>query len=427
MRPESSRRPNIRFPEPHPIDGNIRNVLQPIDRENSASAVYGPPAQLPRAPLKNPLPPPPRDIYDMTPYKAIVNLPHTTALLAGPYGPQSLSFANAAAEMEPSTSKVKRNKSVKGILRAFSKKEKPKETPSRVYVPVFVDPQPGAQSSSQMPQPQVQVPNPLGTTIQVMMPQAQATQAQMPQPQVPQQPDLKRSASQHSRMPSGPVMPQPEFPSTPQPNIQFPSGPNDAQPLSSSASSHRSGPPMPPISPVPPMPSVPPPVRFGQHDALNGFLNHSIYRIMYRSKTYPTGLHLHEAMKFIDNRPDIAEKIRVCPDVHSVYPLSGQFQDFQRSDWPAVYLECVCILSIFSSPQIHTGILTFLSFQMEEVITLKVQQHPDLRTLLMRTGTARIEYTDEHDEFWGTGRNGTGQNLLGKVMMRVREKFRDVA
>lgn len=63
--------------------------------------------------------------------------------------------------------------------------------------------------------------------------------------------------------------------------------------------------------------------------------------------------------------------------------------------------------------------------QMEQVITQKVIQHADLRILLMGTGTARIEYTDEHDDFWGTGRTGTGQNMLGKVMMRVREKLRD--
>lgn len=55
---------------------------------------------------------------------------------------------------------------------------------------------------------------------------------------------------------------------------------------------------------------------------------------------------------------------------------------------------------------------------------LKVKQHPDLRTLLLSTGDARIIYTDPADTYWGSGMQGEGNNELGKALVRVRERLR---
>lgn len=62
---------------------------------------------------------------------------------------------------------------------------------------------------------------------------------------------------------------------------------------------------------------------------------------------------------------------------------------------------------------------------MEDVLFTKFKQHPDLRSLLMGTGTADIIYADQGDTFWGDGGpNGEGTNELGKALVRVREKLR---
>jgi len=60
---------------------------------------------------------------------------------------------------------------------------------------------------------------------------------------------------------------------------------------------------------------------------------------------------------------------------------------------------------------------------MEDVLYLKFRQHPNLRTLLLRTGLAEIIYTDDNT-YWGDGQMGDGANELGKALIRLRERLR---
>ncbi|KAF8958494.1 hypothetical protein BDZ97DRAFT_1923670 [Flammula alnicola] len=143
------------------------------------------------------------------------------------------------------------------------------------------------------------------------------------------------------------------------------------------------------IPPIPLVPSSPSALRVDQDAKYAVFMNHSPHRLMYRNSAYPTALHLHEALKFIDHRPDIAETIRTCPGTCNVYPLAAQYQEFERADWSQRYFE-------------------FL----EEVLTIKFKQHADLRIMLLGTGNAKIIYSDAHS------------NQLGKSLVRVRDKLR---
>ncbi|KAH7887425.1 hypothetical protein F5I97DRAFT_1806076 [Phlebopus sp. FC_14] len=154
-----------------------------------------------------------------------------------------------------------------------------------------------------------------------------------------------------------------------------------------------------PRSPVIPIPQPGPPVRFNHTGDYSGFVNHSHHRVLYRNKTYPTALHLLEAMKFTE-RPDLAERIRTCADVNDMYPLSASFQQFVRSDWGQVFLKT-----------------------MDEVLHLKFKQHPVLRALLLRTGLSDIIYADANS-YWGEGPQGEGANELGKALARVRDRLR---
>lgn len=51
----------------------------------------------------------------------------------------------------------------------------------------------------------------------------------------------------------------------------------------------------------------------------------------------------------------------------------------------------------------------------------KFTQHPELRTLLIDTGKALlVEHTD-NDNYWADGGDGTGENILGRILMIARE------
>ena len=45
----------------------------------------------------------------------------------------------------------------------------------------------------------------------------------------------------------------------------------------------------------------------------------------------------------------------------------------------------------------------------------------DIRKILMSTGNAYLFEDSPYDYIWGVGKTGTGQNLLGKVLMEIRK------
>ena len=64
---------------------------------------------------------------------------------------------------------------------------------------------------------------------------------------------------------------------------------------------------------------------------------------------------------------------------------------------------------------------------MLEAIRKKFGTHPAVRELLLATGDEELIENAPNDYYWGCGRTGTGQNKLGKILMRVREELRDGA
>lgn len=244
---------------------NIARVLEPLPTANPAA--FGPSGPGPLTPLANPLPTPPRDLYEMSPYKSILTLPQTTALLT----------ASLGAPVQRSKSGLFGRKSGKGggLFRSLSSR-KHEQGPTVHYVPVYVD--------SQQRSTGVGFPVP-----------ASASAAGAP-----------------------------------------------LAPGTTAGVSAAAPPPMPaPPAPILPVDPTVPAVRFNSSTTHSGFMNHSPHRVMRQNLTYPTATHLLEAMKYLPHRPDLAERIRACPDIHQVYPLSQSFQQHQRTDWSHVFLQVV--------------------------------------------------------------------------------------
>ena len=290
-------RHSVHYPTPPPIRAEFASVIEPL--EAASAAAFGPTGNRPRTPLSNPLPPPPRDLYEMTPYKSLLTLPQTTALLTATYGPQA--SGGAQLGMQPSAQRKKTGKS--GLFRAFSKRDKKESDsghPQTQFIPVFVS-----------------------STPDDTKPSTQAAVA-----------NLVRSQSQQTHVTSHPPMPITPHTSELR-NVQ--ASPHSDHTYSSGDNSQDS---VEPLPPVPPMPMTAPSIHFDQKGPLSTFLTHSPHRVLYESKIYPTALHLHEALKFIDRRPDIAEMIRNLP-VAEVYPQAAKFQAYVRPDWNSKFIEFV--------------------------------------------------------------------------------------
>ncbi|KAI0832896.1 hypothetical protein BC628DRAFT_1348832 [Trametes gibbosa] len=151
-----------------------------------------------------------------------------------------------------------------------------------------------------------------------------------------------------------------------------------------------------------PAPPPPPPIRFDRTSAqYSGFMHISPHKVHYQHKSYPTVLHLVEALRFLPEHPQQAEEIRRCGTAEEAAAIAGSMRDIWRPDWDAVFEELL-----------------------DEVLYNKFIQHARLRALLLETGEAPLVYADPYDGFWGEGEGGRGLNHLGRALGRVRDRLR---
>ena len=64
---------------------------------------------------------------------------------------------------------------------------------------------------------------------------------------------------------------------------------------------------------------------------------------------------------------------------------------------------------------------------MYRAVRRKFELHAELHALLLATGEEDIAESAPSDYYLGVGREGTGQNRLGKMMERIRAELRGEA
>lgn len=61
--------------------------------------------------------------------------------------------------------------------------------------------------------------------------------------------------------------------------------------------------------------------------------------------------------------------------------------------------------------------------RMRDVLRAKFAQHPDLKEKLLNTGDAILIEDSATDAFWGVGKKGNGKNMLGVLLMEIRNEL----
>jgi ribA/ribD-fused uncharacterized protein len=134
-------------------------------------------------------------------------------------------------------------------------------------------------------------------------------------------------------------------------------------------------------------------------DAYGELSNFAPYPIMLAGKRWPTSEHYFQAQKFTD--PKLREKIRRANTPMIAARLGRDRSAPLRRDWESIKVQI-----------------------MTEAVLAKFTQHEDLRALLLATGDALLVEHTNNDAYWGDGGDGSGKNMLGQVLMRVRERLR---
>ncbi|MGC8641784.1 MAG: NADAR family protein [Isosphaeraceae bacterium] len=129
------------------------------------------------------------------------------------------------------------------------------------------------------------------------------------------------------------------------------------------------------------------------------FSNFAAYPIEIDGKTWPTSEHYFQAQKFAGIEHEEAMRLEPSPMV--VARMGRDRRKPLRPDWEKV----------------KDGV-------MRKAVLAKFTQHAELRAMLLGTGDAVIVEHTEKDLYWGDGGNGSGRNMLGRILMEVRERLR---
>jgi len=148
------------------------------------------------------------------------------------------------------------------------------------------------------------------------------------------------------------------------------------------------------------------PIRFYKvPDPWGLFSNFSRHPLELDGKTWPSTEHYYQAQKFAGTDSEWAEAIRQEPKCGIAANMGRDRNHVMREGWDEISYH-VMNVALFA----------------------KFGQHADCQATLMASGHAHlIEDTRQgrdDDHIWGDGSTGTGKNLLGKGLMRVREAIR---
>jgi len=60
---------------------------------------------------------------------------------------------------------------------------------------------------------------------------------------------------------------------------------------------------------------------------------------------------------------------------------------------------------------------------MYKAVLAKFTQHPELKELLLSTNDSILIEHTRNDSYWGDGGDRSGENMLGKILMKVRDEL----
>jgi len=139
--------------------------------------------------------------------------------------------------------------------------------------------------------------------------------------------------------------------------------------------------------------------------------NFSAFNVIFEDTLYPTIEHAYQASKFRYTTSSLkedstllaryAEMIRNADSAHEAKKLAHNeaIEPHVRKDWDDVKL-----------------------WYMEQMLRAKHERHEYVRKILKRTKGLVIVEDSPTDSFWGRGPDWQGQNHLGQIWMKIRDK-----
>lgn len=130
------------------------------------------------------------------------------------------------------------------------------------------------------------------------------------------------------------------------------------------------------------------------------FSNFAPYSVKIDGETWKTTEHYFQAVKFKNTAPNHYRAVMRAPTPNAAKQLGRSRRYRIDPNWD----------------QVRENF-------MFRALRAKFEQHADLKQLLLETGTAYLAEHTENDKYWGDGGDGSGENRLGHLLMRLRQDF----
>lgn len=128
--------------------------------------------------------------------------------------------------------------------------------------------------------------------------------------------------------------------------------------------------------------------------------NFSAFSLHWDGKRFDTAEAAYHYEKFYGYSL-IQDLILNSISAHAAYKIAERNKAFRLATWDEVKVDT-----------------------MYRILEAKVGQHEYVRRKLLDTGDRELIEDSWRDDFWGWGPNRDGQNMLGKLWMRIREELR---
>ena len=137
-------------------------------------------------------------------------------------------------------------------------------------------------------------------------------------------------------------------------------------------------------------------------DPYGCFSNFSRHPVLIDGLEWRTTEHYFQASKFLGTDNEHALAIRAVASPAAAARMGRSRSHPIRPDWEATKDDV-----------------------MRRAVRAKVGQHADVRETLAETGDAEIVEHSPRDTYWGDGGDGSGRNVLGRILMEVRTELLD--
>lgn len=131
------------------------------------------------------------------------------------------------------------------------------------------------------------------------------------------------------------------------------------------------------------------------------FSNFSPHPIQLDGLDWQTVEHYYQSQKFVDTQTNLISVIRAVKTPLEAAAIGRNRTYKLRPDWEYVKTQI-----------------------MEKAVFTKFMIHPALQEILLNTAELLIVEDSPTDYYWGCGQEKTGQNQLGKILMKVRQEIR---